>query len=143
MAHALGLGITAWAPLAGGALSGKYLKPETAEGRVKPESIRRSERAQAIAKVVVELAEEKNCQPVQVALRWLMQKPEVTFPIVGARSAEQLEISINAASIILNSEEIAKLNAISEIELGFPHEFLTQQGVKEVLFNGYFEKIVK
>lgn len=143
MAHELGLGITAWAPLAGGALSGKYLKPETAEGRVKPESVRRNDRAQAIAKAVVELAETKNCHPVQVALRWLMQKPELTFPIVGARTTQQLELSLQAAQIILTAEEVEKLNAISAIELGFPHEFLTQQGVKDVLFNGFFDKIVK
>jgi len=143
MANALGLAITPWAPLAGGALSGKYLKADTATGRIKPESVRRNERAAAITKAVVEIAEAKNCTPAQVALQWLMQKPETTIPIVGARNVAQLSDSILASTISLSAAEIEQLNNISAIELGFPHDFLTQDGVKENLFNGYYPHIKK
>ena len=143
MANALGLAITPWAPLAGGALSGKYLNPETAEGRVVPDSVRRNERATNITKVVVQIAEEKQCTPSQVALRWLLQKPETTIPIVGARSAAQLSDSLQAHNIKLSATEIDRLNEVSAIELGFPYDFLAQERVRDILFNGYYQKIKK
>ncbi|GAB4143147.1 MAG: aldo/keto reductase [Bacteroidia bacterium] len=140
MAKELGLALTPWAPLAGGALSGKYLKGEG--GRVSEKSARRNERNTLIAKKVVELAEKMQVLPAQVAIRWTMQKDFTSIPIVGSRTAAQIAESLKAADIIIPDEFVNELNEVSAIELGFPHEFLASKDVKNVLFGGTFDQIV-
>ena len=72
MAKEMGLALTPWAPMAGGALSGKYLKGE--QGRVKDNSTRRSEKSNLIAEKVLDVATKMGVSPAQVAIRWTMQK---------------------------------------------------------------------
>ncbi len=134
MAAALGLALTPWAPLAGGALTGKYLQGET--GRVPAHSTRRNDRATAIVREVVAVADELGCPPAQAALRWTMQRGQTSIPIVGARTAEQLLSSLGATELTLSAEHIARLDAVSQIELGFPHDFLRGDVVMDVLFGG-------
>ena len=141
MAESLGLAVTPWAPLGGGALTGKYLKGEDA-GRVKAESTRRSERSNEIAKVVVELAAEMGVSPAQLATRWTMQKSHTSIPIVGARRLDQIADSLKAAEMDIPVEVLEKLDEASAIELGFPHDFLRQDGVKHVSFGGDRDKLV-
>lgn len=141
MAKEMGLALTPWAPLAGGALSGKYLKGE--QGRVKEVSLRRSERSNTIAQKVVDIAAEMNVNPSHVALKWTMQKDFTSIPIVGARTAEQIEDSLKAAEITLSSKHVSELNEVSKIELGFPHDFLQQDDVKTILYSGTYDRIKK
>jgi len=61
MAKHFGMTITPWAPLAGGALTGKYLRGDTA--RIKPESNRLNENSRRITKEVIAIAEKLNVQP--------------------------------------------------------------------------------
>lgn len=138
MADALEIGVTAWAPLAGGALTGKYLnaKPEDDLGRVKAESIRRNERSQRIAQQVVEVAQAKGVTATQVALAWVMQQGHCTIPIVGARTASQLEDSLGAVNVRLTADELDVLNAVSAIEPGFPHDFLAGDNVRSLVTGG-------
>ncbi|MES2519912.1 MAG: aldo/keto reductase [Bacteroidota bacterium] len=131
MAKALDLAITPWAPLAGGALSGKYLKGE--KGRVPDNSLRINERSQKIAQVVVNVADEIGATAAQVALNWTRQKNQVVIPIVGARSLTQIEDSLGCTNFELSTEHIAQLDTISKIELGFPHDFLASENVKNIL----------
>lgn len=132
MAKALDLAITPWAPLAGGALSGKYLKGE--KGRVPDNSIRVNERSTRIAQEVVSIAEDLDVSPAQVAMNWLIQKKQVVIPIVGARTLAQIEDSLGCLRFKLSDDQIASLNDISEIELGFPHDFLSSEGAKASIF---------
>jgi aryl-alcohol dehydrogenase-like predicted oxidoreductase len=141
MAQQMGLCLTPWAPLAGGALSGKYLKGET--GRVAENSARRNDRNTQIAQVVVEEAEKLGVSPAALAIRWTMQKAIPSIPIIGSRKASQIQESLTAASFIIPGESFARLNEISAIELGFPHEFLASKEVKNVLFGGTFDMIQK
>jgi len=140
MAQHLNMGVVAWAPLAGGALTGKYLSDLSA-GRLKPESKRLDSRAVGIVTKLVEIAGQKNCSPAQAALAWLRQKSGLVIPLVGARNATQLKESIESLSIVLTDQEIASLNAVSEIDYGFPHTFLASDAVKDVLFGGMYSKI--
>jgi aryl-alcohol dehydrogenase-like predicted oxidoreductase len=133
MAKALDLAVTPWAPLAGGALSGKYLKGE--KGRVPENSSRINERSTKIAKTVVSIAEDSGTTPTQVALNWLLQKKQVVIPIVGARTASQMEDSLGCLSFKLSDEQITLLNDVSQIELGFPHDFLSSEGVQNLMFS--------
>lgn len=139
MAKEFGLTLTPWAPMAGGALSGKYLKGEN--GRVKENSARRNEKNNLIAQKVVEVADKMGVSPAQVAIRWTMQKDFTSIPIVGSRKHEQLAESLKAAEINIPIELMNELDEISKIELGFPHDFLASDGVKTVLYGGTWEKL--
>ncbi len=139
MAKSFNLAVTPWAPLAGGALTGKYLKNES--GRVNEESVRRSQLANSIASEVVQIAEELDVSPAQVAINWTRQRNQVVIPIIGARKAEQLADSLGATSFVLPEESMERLNKISAIDLGFPHEFLKTDGVKDVLFGGTYTQV--
>ncbi len=141
MAKALDIGITAWAPLAGGALTGKYLKNKNAEGRVKENSQRRNVPNTRITEAVVAVADQIGKSPAQVATRWTMQQNQVVIPIVGARTLEQIEDSLGAADFELNPEYMKQLNDVSQIDLGFPHDFLQQDAIKHVVYGDTLNKI--
>lgn len=135
--------LIAWAPLAGGALTGKYLKPETAVGRVKPESKRRSPRSLTMAEEVVRIAAELQCPPAAVALRWVMDAPGLVIPVVGARNAEQLKQSLCACDVQLSETQIQSLNRVSEIDPGWPHDFLRSEAVTNNLDGGLQTRFVR
>src|SRR6056297_19014 len=130
MAKAGDLAVTAWAPLAGGALTGKYLKANNDDKRMEADNPRLSERNNKIAKAVVNLASETGYSPAQIAIRWTMQKNQVVIPIVGARKLKQMQDSLDAVNIELDKEQMHQLNKVSAVALGFPHEFLKQDRIK-------------
>lgn len=134
MADAFGMAITPWAPLAGGALTGKYLRGEA--GRLPEASARRAEHANRIAQEVVDAAEKLGVSPAQVAIRWTMHQAPKVIPIVGATKPAQLEDCLGAVNVELTDEILAHLHEVSRIELGFPHDFLRQPGVIDVLYGG-------
>jgi aryl-alcohol dehydrogenase-like predicted oxidoreductase len=140
MSDAFDLGMTAWSPLAGGALTGKYLKGDN--GRVKADSKRRNEKSTLIAQEVVKVANELGCTPSQVALAWIFDSHPQMFPVIGARTMEQLEDNLKCLEIELNDEQFDSLDTISEIELGFPHEFYRQPGVQTVLYGGLRDEMI-
>ncbi|MCE7070339.1 MULTISPECIES: aldo/keto reductase [Dyadobacter] len=139
MAKALGLAVTPWGTIGGGALTGKYLRGEA--GRVPDHSIRRNEHSSIIAQTVVDVASELGVTPVQVAINWARHRDQVMIPIIGASKEKQLVDSLGCLSFKLPDEMIARLNEVSKIELGFPHEFLKSEGVKEEAFGGLYEKL--
>lgn len=139
MAKSLDLAVTPWAPLAGGALSGKYLKGE--KGRVPDNSLRINERSQKIAQAVVNVADEMGVTPAQVALNWCRQKNQVVIPIVGARSLTQIEDSLGCINFKLSNEQIVKLDEVSKFDLGFPHDFLASDNVKNILSGETWGKV--
>ena len=136
MANAFDMGIIAWAPIAGGALTGKYLQQNDDAKRLQPNSARLNEKNRAIAQEVVNIAAETGFSAAQVAIRWVMQQHQQVIPIVGARHLGQLNDSLGACSIQLQPEHLHRLNEISKIELGFPHDFLKGDGVRDILFGG-------
>lgn len=140
MAKAFGMAVTPWGAIGGGALTGKYLRGET--GKVPEKSLRRSERAQKIAEKVVELADQMAVSPGQLAINWTRQREGLTvIPLIGARSAAQLEDSLAAADFFIPDGIMQQLNEVSAIELGFPHEFLASDGVRELVFSGTYNQI--
>lgn len=141
MCQSEGLAFMPWAPLGGGVLTGKYLKGEP--GRIKAEHKRRGDRALAIAQRVVEVAERMRVSPAQVAVRWSMQQPFTSIPIVGATHLDQIQENLKAAHISIPEQELASLHEASAIEKGFPHDFLASDGVQNVVFGGSQDQIVK
>jgi len=141
MAKHFGMTVTPWAPLAGGALTGKYLRGEN--GRVKAESNRRNEDSERITREVMSIADELGVQPAQVALAWMMQQDFSCIPIVGATKIEQLAQNIKAAEVVLSNEHKLKLHEASKITLGFPGDFFNEDNVKLNSFGGFYDRVQK
>ncbi len=133
MAKDFGMALTPWAPLAGGALTGKYLRGES--GRILEDSARRGERATAITKKTVEVAERLGVTPAQLALRWTMQKDFTSIPIIGARNEKQMKDSLGKIDFIIPEDAMAELDEVSAIKLGFPHDFLAGEYVQDLVYN--------
>ncbi|TWR24077.1 aldo/keto reductase [Mucilaginibacter pallidiroseus] len=141
MAKHFGMTVTPWAPLAGGALTGKYLKGD--KGRIKPESNRLNERAEKITRVVMEIAQELGVSESHVALQWTMIKGFSCIPIVGATKVDQLKDNLKTADVTLTGDHIQKLDEASKIELGFPGDFFNEEAVKTNSFGGFYDKVKK
>ena len=141
MAKEMGLALTPWAPLAGGALTGKYLKGE--DGRIAEDSERRNDRSTTITKKVIEVAEKLDVSPAQVAMRWTMQKDITSIPIVGGRKLSQMEDSLGCLDFTIPADLMSELDQVSAIELGFPHDFLSRDQVRAVIFGDTYDAIAK
>jgi aryl-alcohol dehydrogenase-like predicted oxidoreductase len=137
MARAFDIGITAWSPLASGLLSGKYGKPGSGEPKRLDQAafVQLTERNLAIARAVEEAAQALGKTSSQVALNWLRQRHGV-IPIVGARKLSQFQDNLACLPFTLPAEQVEKLNAVSQIDLGFPHDFLSADHIQEVMFGG-------
>jgi 1-deoxyxylulose-5-phosphate synthase len=109
-----GVGVIPWSPLARGFLAGT----RTREGE------RRTRRSETdplqdewygrpedfdVADRVLELAGARGVPPAQIALAWLLHKPGVTAPIVGATKLDHVEDALAAAELTLSADEIARL----------------------------------
>jgi aryl-alcohol dehydrogenase-like predicted oxidoreductase len=136
MAKSLDIAVTAWAALAGGALTGKYLSGNSDDKRLAEDSNRLNERSQQITREVVAVAKEIGCSPAQVAINWVRQKEQVVIPIIGARKLSQIEDSLGCLQHPLAAEHIERLNEVSAIELGFPHDFLKADRVQDLITGG-------
>ncbi|MFI7148090.1 aldo/keto reductase [Nonomuraea sp. NPDC050022] len=126
MAESLGLGVTAWSPLGGGVLSGKYTRPDgpATGGRLSAESL--SARDHAVARVVQDVADDLGATPSQVAIAWTASRSHAVHPIVGARSTDQLRDNLAAADLTLPPESIGSLEQATGFALGFPGDFIDQ-----------------
>jgi aryl-alcohol dehydrogenase-like predicted oxidoreductase len=128
MSRELGMGLIAWGPLAGGVLTGKYLG-ERASGdprRLASGDRRLSRRNLAIAAEAVRIADEHGTSPAAVALAWLMARPARPLPVLGVRTADQLEEQLAAVRLQLPEADMAALDEASALELGYPHDFLAR-----------------
>ncbi len=143
MAKHFDIGITAWSPLGGGVLTGKYNKGgEVDTGGRLPKGAKESDLK--IAAVVLQVADEVGRSASQVALNWLRQQDGrfgSVIPIVGARKAEQLKDNLACVEFELTTEQMEQLNEASKIELGFPHDMLKSETVHKFAMSGSLEKI--
>lgn len=147
MAQEMGMGVLPWSPLAGGVLSGKYsqkdLEPQGEEmarsmGSRKNINLvtgRLNQRTLDIAAVVVAVAQEMGRSPAQVALAWTLLNPAVVSPLIGARTLAQLEDNLAALEIDFTADQIERLDAVSRVDLGFPHDLLSSPAM-DMMFGG-------
>jgi aryl-alcohol dehydrogenase-like predicted oxidoreductase len=131
-----GLGVIPWSPLRGGWLSGKFRRGmaappagtriKTAEelGWSEGWSKYNTEHTWQVLDQLFEVAEALGKQPAQVALRWVLQRPGVTAPIIGARTLEQLETNLGSTGWALEAESMARLDQASDVELPYPYSFI-------------------
>jgi aryl-alcohol dehydrogenase-like predicted oxidoreductase len=130
-----GVGVICWSPLAGGWLTGKYRRgqappPDSRVGRADrwddlPDQ-RESERTWQIVDTLMEISESLGRTPAQTALNWLLRQPGVTAPIVGARTLAQLENNLGSVGWALSADDVARLNAASDIPLPSPYNFIAR-----------------
>jgi aryl-alcohol dehydrogenase-like predicted oxidoreductase len=140
MAQAFDLAVTPWSPLAGGVLSGKY-NDGNGNGQSSSRGSKIPDRSLQIARVVGEVAQEIGRSSSQVALAWLRAQNSSIIPILGARKLEQLQDNLACVDLVLSPEQLQRLNAVSQIELGFPHDFLSRENIRDRLFGGEFETL--
>ncbi|WP_062518150.1 aldo/keto reductase [Demequina gelatinilytica] len=125
-ASALGLGVMAWSPLGRGVLTGKYRSAIPADSRAASEHLSGfvepylDERAGAIVQALAIASEGLGVTPQEVALAWVLDRTFISSAVVGARTAEQLEPSLAAASLTLPPAIVDALDEISAIDLGYP-----------------------
>jgi aryl-alcohol dehydrogenase-like predicted oxidoreductase len=127
MALELGLGVTPWSPLRGGALSGKYTRENT--GRVIADRGERvtaylNDRTYAITDELLSIARELGTSAASVALAWVQSRPGVASTIIGARRLDQLEQNLAALEVTLTDRHRDALNRLSAPTLNFPATFL-------------------
>ncbi len=132
MAEALGLGITAWSPLGGGFLTGKYRQSD--EGRLTGLGMlvhsEKTARETAILDAVLAVAAEVEAPAAHVAIAWLRHKAAGSatslIPILGPRSRAQFDGTLGALALSLSDRQVALLDAASAVPLGVPHEQIAQ-----------------
>ena len=130
MARELDLGITAWSPLAGGVLSGKYHgDPEATTSRG---GQKLGAQQAEIAGLVVEIAREIGHTPGQVALAAVRRQSRFgkIIPIVGARTRQQLIDNMGCLDLELDDAVWARLDEATAPTLGFPHDFISVPRMK-------------
>ncbi len=118
----LGIGFMAYAPMAGGLLSGKIKANTKFEGddirrtitRYSEENLNKN---QPVIDLVKKFAAEKNSTPAQISLAWVMHK-EFIVPIPGMRKDERIKENLGAAEISLNDEEYKQLtDELNKLEI--------------------------
>ncbi len=125
------LGLMVWSPLAGGLLSGKF----SADGSG-PQGTRRASfdfplvdkpRAFRVVEAMRPIAFQHRVSVAQVALAWLLSRPQVSTVIVGAKTPEQLEDNLGATKLELSAEELAVLDQVSALPAEYPGWMLARQ----------------
>jgi len=143
LAAALDLAVTPWGVLEAGELTGKYLAPDGRPTRSRPEHV--SPRVNQLAGEVVAVAAELGRPPAQVAISWVRQQEPAwgapVIPIVGARSAAQLADNLGCLDLELSADQLARLEAASAFQRGFPRSFLESDHVRGLVFGTIFERI--
>jgi aryl-alcohol dehydrogenase-like predicted oxidoreductase len=138
-ARAFDLAVLAWAPIAAGKLTGKYRRGET--GRLDAPGAESDPREEAVISAVVEIAEKGGWSPAQVALAWLLQRPGTIIPIVGATKESQLADNLGSVGVRLDADAVARLDEVSAVPLGFPHDFVRDPDVVKTIYGDRWSEI--
>jgi aryl-alcohol dehydrogenase-like predicted oxidoreductase len=128
-----GLGVIPWSPLRGGWLAGRYrrgMQAPPSASRVDEASkqnwgerwdLYATERTWTVLDTLFAVAEECGHTPAQVSINWLLNRPGVTAPIIGARSLQHLEDNLGAAGWSLSAEQMDRLIKAGELSAPYPY----------------------
>ena len=98
-----------------------------------------------IAEEVVNIAQEIKRTPSQVALNWIRQSKKIfrnkIIPIIGAKNLVQINDNLVCMEFVLSDDRIQRLNEVSKIELGFPHDFLSTDAIRNIIYGGTYSSI--
>lgn len=103
------------------------------------------ERNLRIAEEVVNIAGEIKRTPSQVALNWIRHSKKILrnkiIPIIGAKNLVQINDNLACMEFVLSDDYIQRLNEVSKIELGFPHNFLSTDAIRNIIYGGTYSSI--
>jgi aryl-alcohol dehydrogenase-like predicted oxidoreductase len=124
------LAIFPWSPLAGGFLTGKFTRAQSAAGA------RREvfdfppidkEKAYDLVDAMQAIAEKHQASVAQVALAWVRQQPGVTSTIIGAKTIQQLQDNIQSTEVLLSAEELQQIDSLSPLAMLYPGWMVRRQ----------------
>ena len=127
MALELGMGVTPWAPLKSGVLSGKYTRDQHGKhdaGRGAWALGALNDKTYDLLEAMTPIAEDLRTTVARVAIAWVQSQPGVASTIIGARTLSQLNDNLAALEVKLGSAHLAKLDALSKPRLNFPADFI-------------------
>ena len=125
------LGLMVWSPLAGGLLTGKF----SPDGKG-PDGTRRASfdfpvvdkpRAFKVVDAMRPIAAQHQATVAQVALAWLLSRPQVSTVIMGAKTPEQLAENLGASGLVLTPDEVQVLDDVSKLPPEYPGWMLAMQ----------------
>lgn len=139
-AQALGMAVTAWSPLAGGILTGKY-SANAEERKTQPGRLTETpwgntflkDRNFPIAAAVQKVAQRVGRPASQVAIAWLASRPGNVIPILGAKKDTQLRELLASADLQLDETSLAELDEVSRIDKGYPSGFLDNERSRQMV----------
>jgi aryl-alcohol dehydrogenase-like predicted oxidoreductase len=99
-----------WSPLHGGLLGGVLRKEREGRRRLAGQAREEVERNRARIEAYEDLCAELGEEPANVALAWLLHRNGVTAPIIGPRTAAQLDESLHAVEVTLDSDVLKRLD---------------------------------
>jgi aryl-alcohol dehydrogenase-like predicted oxidoreductase len=137
MARHYGMAMLPWGMLEGGVLTGKY--SQVSDGPRRQSSADAKEIAAGEA--VMAVAKEIGRAPSQVAINWVRQQPGNVIPILGCRTVKHIQDNLRCLDFRLSDEHMARLNAISTFQMGFPNSFLHSDHVRSLIFGDTFALI--
>ena len=114
LAHARGLGVMGYSPLAGGGLAARLRAHAAGESNSNDE----------IADALQDIAGELGCDPMSAALAWVGARGII--PVIGARDGDQLAANLAAVGLRLSEAQTGRLDEVSRPVLGYPHQLLSQ-----------------
>jgi aryl-alcohol dehydrogenase-like predicted oxidoreductase len=152
MAKALNIGVTAWSPLAGGVLTGKYhghggssVSPGE-QARMNTDMAKdfmpEPQRTARVVAAVKSVSDEIGGSMAQVALAWLRYRPVPLIPIIGARKLSQFQDSLASFEVTLSADQLKTLDEASAIELGFPYEMYAKAMPRAICYGGLRDQIL-
>lgn len=113
-----GIGVIPYSPLAAGFLTGKYQRGQAVDtSRSDSALIKRltaDDRAFDVVERIRDLAATQSLPMAHLVLAWLLARPSITAPIIGARTVAQLEEVAGAADVSLSADVVAQLNTLTE-----------------------------
>jgi aryl-alcohol dehydrogenase-like predicted oxidoreductase len=148
MANEMGLGVVPFSPLSSGLLSGKYSRedflrksgPTPGNSGTRKDTLeylgKFTERNMNIVDEVKKLASEVQKSPSQVALAWLLSRSTVSSVLLGASKLEQLENNLGSLNTPLGPDQLKRLDDISRIAMGYPHEHLANPTIQQHISGG-------
>ena len=144
LAKAFNVGVTAWSPLAGGVLTGKYQKGEA--GRMSNEMMKdfmpEQQRTDRVVTALKTVSAKTDRSMAQVALAWLQTRSVPVIPIIGARKLSQLQDNLASFDLNLTADQVKTLDEASQIELGFPHDMFQRELPRTFLYGGLREQML-
>lgn len=147
MAKALNVGVTAWSPLSGGILTGKYHghgSKQTARmsSDMMKDFLPEEQRTAKVVNAVKAVAEQVGRGMAQVALAWLRYRPVPVIPIIGARKLTQLQDNLASSGLALSPDQVGALDEASRVEASFPYSMYAKELVRGFMYGGMRERIL-